>query len=200
MNLKLQDKLILLDIDEKSMIENLRKNLFLETSYLLTDDTIQNIKGIMNQSLELQTQLVDQRLNTRASFKVLGDKIIVVKKRKLDVKSMVMCLNEIHNVNPSKKVDVILFVIKMIFINFINIMNSDTALVYSYLSKLYFIDKKDLSIEETYNEVEYYVNDYLNLGWSGKNINNVIAELENIYKVIKFENDRLYIKDKIMFE
>ena len=200
MNLKLQDKLILLDIDEKSMIENLRKNLFLETSYLLTDDTIQNIKGIMNQSLELQTQLVDQRLNTRASFKVLGDKIIVVKKRKLDVKSMVMCLNEIHNVNPSKKVDVILFVIKMIFINFINIMNSDTALVYSYLSKLYFIDKKDLSIEETYNEVEYYVNDYLNLGWSAKNINNVIAELENIYKVIKFENDRLYIKDKIMFE
>jgi len=200
MNLKLQDKLILLDIDEKSMIENLRKNLFLETSYLLTDDTIQNIKGIMNQSLELQTQLVDQRLNTRASFKVLGDKIIVVKKRKLDVKSMVMCLNEIHNVNPSKKVDVILFVIKMIFINFINIMNSDTALVYSYLSKLYFIDKKDLSIEETYNEVEYYVNDYLNLGWSDKNINNVIAELENIYKVIKFENDRLYIKDKIMFE
>lgn len=200
MNLKLQDKLILLDIDEKSMIENLRKNLFLETSYLLTDDTIQNIKGIMNQSLELQTQLVDQRLNTRASFKVSGDKIIVVKKRKLDVKSMVMCLNEIHNVNPSKKVDVILFVIKMIFINFINIMNSDTALVYSYLSKLYFIDKKDLSIEETYNEVEYYVNDYLNLGWSDKNINNVIAELENIYKVIKFENDRLYIKDKIMFE
>ena len=200
MNLKLQDKLILLDIDEKSMIENLRKNLFLETSYLLTDDTIQNIKGIMNQSLELQTQLVDQRLNTRASFKVLGDKIIVVKKRKLDVRSMVMCLNEIHNVNPSKKVDVILFVIKMIFINFINIMNSDTALVYSYLSKLYFIDKKDLSIEETYNEVEYYVNDYLNLGWSDKNINNVIAELENIYKVIKFENDRLYIKDKIMFE
>lgn len=200
MNLKLQDKLILLDIDEKSMIENLRKNLFLETSYLLTDDTIQNIKGIMNQSLELQTQLVDQRLNTRASFKVLGDKIIVVKKRKLDVKSMVICLNEIHNVNPSKKVDVILFVIKMIFINFINIMNSDTALVYSYLSKLYFIDKKDLSIEKTYNEVEYYVNDYLNLGWSDKNINNVIAELENIYKVIKFENDRLYIKDKIMFE
>lgn len=200
MNLKLQDKLILLDIDEKSMIENLRKNLFLETSYLLTDDTIQNIKGIMNQSLELQTQLVDQRLNTRASFKVLGDKIIVVKKRKLDVKSMVICLNEIHNVNPSKKVDVILFVIKMIFINFINIMNSDTALVYSYLSKLYFIDKKDLSIEKTYNEVEYYVNDYLNLGWSDKNINNVIAELENIYKVIKFENDRLYIKDKIIFE
>ena len=200
MNLKLQDKLILLDIDEKSMIENLRKNLFLETSYLLTDDTIQNIKGIMNQSLELQTQLVDQRLNTRASFKVLGDKIIVVKKRKLDVKSMVICLNEIHNVNPSKKVDVILFIIKMIFINFINIMNSDTALVYSYLSKLYFIDKKDLSIEKTYNEVEYYVNDYLNLGWSDKNINNVIAELENIYKVIKFENDRLYIKDKIMFE
>lgn len=200
MNLKLQDKLILLDIDEKSMIDNLRKNLFLETSYLLTDDTIQNIKGIMNQSLELQTQLVDQRLNTRASFKVLGDKIIVVKKRKLDVKSMVICLNEIHNVNPSKKVDVILFVIKMIFINFINIMNSDTALVYSYLSKLYFIDKKDLSIEKTYNEVEYYVNDYLNLGWSDKNINNVIAELENIYKVIKFENDRLYIKDKIMFE
>ena len=56
-----------------------------------------------------------------------------------------------------------------------------------------------MSIEETYKDVENYINNYLNLGWSKKHIRDTINELENEYKVIKFEDDKLKVIDEIMF-
>ncbi len=47
---------------------------------------------------------------------------------------------------------------------------------------------------------EVLVNNYLNLGWSKKHIRDTINELENEYKVIKFEDGKLKIIDEIMFD
>lgn len=47
---------------------------------------------------------------------------------------------------------------------------------------------------------EVLVNNYLNLGWSEKHIRDTINELENEYKVIKFEDNKLKVIDEIMFD
>lgn len=199
MELTLNDKLLLMEIDEKKLEDTIREELFMKTLHTFSDMENNELRHITDECLNVDIELAEPEINTRLSIKMLGGKVVVIKTKKFNIARFIHSIMKMANINIDSELDIVYTILEIFSINFISLLDSDRSLIYSYLCKRYYIDFKAMSIEETYKDVENYINNYLNLGWSKKHIRDTINELENEYKVIKFEDDKLKVIDEIMF-
>lgn len=200
MELTLNDKLLLMEIDEKKLEDTIREELFMKTLHTFSDMEINDLMRITDECLKVDIELAEPEINTRLSIKMLDGKVVVIKTKKFNIARFIYSIMKMANINIDSELDIVYSILEIFSINFVSLLDSDRSLIYSYLCKRYYNDFKAMSIEETYKDVEKYINNYLNLGWSKKHIRDTINELENEYKVIKFEDGKLKVIDEIMLD
>lgn len=200
MELTLNDKLSLMQIEDKSQEQVLKENVFMETSYVLSDDEIDSLRHIIDECLNLDTEIIEPEINTRLSVKMSNGKVVVVKAKRFNIARFVEFVFQMINTDFNNKLNVVYSIMATFYINFISLLDSDESMVYSFLCKRYYVDYAVMSIEETYKNVGEYINKEMNLGWPVKNIKDIIDKLENECRVIEFVDGRLKVIDELMFD
>ena len=83
MELTLNDKLLLMEIDEKKLEDTIREELFMKTLHTFSDMEINELRHITDECLNVDIELAEPEINTRLSIKMLGGKVVVIKTKNL---------------------------------------------------------------------------------------------------------------------
>ncbi len=194
------EKYMLLDINPEELCKKIKNEVFTKELYTIKDEELDLIQGIIGDSIELEVDTeASENNNVRVSFYTLNDKIVVIKRKKIDIKLLIDLL--IHSVefsvgNTGTRIVVILNILQKLFLN---ILDDDVAILYSYLCKEYFVNGNKFSNIEIFGNINKHLKEYLGLSWSNNKINKILLQLERL-QVIEFSNGILHVKDKIYFE
>lgn len=83
MELTLNDKLLLMEIDEKKLEDTIREELFMKTLHTFSDMEINDLMRITDECLKVDIELAEPEINTRLSIKMLDGKVVVIKTKNL---------------------------------------------------------------------------------------------------------------------
>lgn len=202
-NMELQltndEKYELLEINQGDLCEEIKKETFITQLYTIKDDELSLIEGIIGDSIELEIDISDSEDITRASFRVWGNQIVVIRSKKLNIKRLVELMLHAYEFSTGGAAAKIGVVLNILVKQFFDVLDDDVAIIYSHLCIEYFKNHRVFGNIEIFDEVNRYLGQNLGLNWSNDKINRILTELENL-RVIEFDNGNLYVKDEIYFE
>lgn len=185
-------------IDADEMCETLRKKIFLEELYTMKDDEMDAVQALMAECMDLEVERVENEDNTRACFHYFDGKLLVLKRRRFDLKLLFQEGRKLPEAVLGGVAERTWVLIRAVTELFINILDGDCAMIFAILCESYFKEGRKLNNVEIYAQINNFLNMKIGFEWSYKKINDILHMLENA-NLIEWENGILQIKDKMSF-
>ena len=147
--------------------------------------------------LEIDTEIPEDD-NTRLSFYALNNELVVIRRKKINIKLFFELLTDLFSFSTGSNVTKIGAVLNIFLKTFLNVLDEDVALVYAFISNQYFKKGRQYNNVEIFDAVNKYLMEVLQMGWSADKINKILLQLESL-QVIEFNNGLLKVNDKIYF-
>lgn len=190
------EKCELLHINLEELNNEIRKNILVEQLYTISDQELGVIQSIICDSIDLEVETKAPEDDVRISFYTLNNRVVIIKKKKMDIKLLFDLLihsTEFLDGGIPTRIGIVLNVIVKLFLN---VLDGEIVIVYSYLCVEYFVNGIKFNNTEIFNEINKYLKTNFGFGWSNDKINKVLLELEDL-GVIEFSDGVLHVKDKI---
>lgn len=191
------DKYELLDIDMDGICEEIRHEMMIKEFYRIEPKEIVKIQEAIGNCLELEIDVDGtQGEPTRLSFYTLHKQVVVIRKKQIDIKLFFELLVETFQFYVGNNEEKIGIVLSVLLKTFLNVLDEETAVIYTYLCKAYYVNHQRFGNVEIYEEVNRYLRQYLGAAWSNDKIHRILLQLEGL-GVIEFREGMLEVKDKI---
>lgn len=201
MNLRLtnSDKCELLNIVPEELSNEIQNEIFFKEMYLVQNEELHMIEKAICDSIELEIDTeIPEDDNTRLSFYALNNELVVIRRKKINIKLFFELLIDLFSFSTGSNVTKIGAVLNIFLKTFLNVLDEDVALVYAFISNQYFKKGRQYNNVEIFDAVNKYLMEVLQMGWSADKINKILLQLESL-QVIEFNNGLLKVNDKIYF-
>lgn len=185
-------------IDIETVCQTVQERVFLDELYKMKEKELDAVKKLVTKCIELDVEAVENEENTRGCFHLYDGKLIVVKKRKFDIKLLFLEAGNIPEFVFGGTEQRIYTVVKAVVELFINIMDGDAAIVFTILCEKYIREGRKYNNIEIYSRIYQFLKAEYDLEWSYKKINEVLLVLEHA-GIIEWEDGVLQVRDKIYF-
>ena len=156
------------------------------------------LKNLLAECIEFDIDVVEETDNTRSCFRVYNGKLIVVRRRKLNLELLFLEMTNIPEFVLGDKKQRIYIIIKALLGLFVNVLDGDTALVFAMLSEKYYREGKKYNSEEICPRICTFLEQESGLKWSYKKAEEILDKLLNA-KIVRWDDGELMIEDKICF-
>jgi len=193
------EKYELLDIDLEEVCNEVNEEFLLKEWHVFEKSELDRMKEALGESTELEIETVIEAENTRLSFYSLNNQIIVVKRKRINIRLFLEMLAEAFNFragnNETKVITIFVVLLKV----YLNVLNEDVSFVYAHLCYEYFTNGRKFNNVEIYVELNKYLKKYFGVGWPNDKLNKILLKLEELH-VIEFVDGFLNVNDKIYFD
>lgn len=194
-----EEKYELSGVDEGVIEDEIRKEL-LVNDFLLTEEEKGNIGRLLSECLELEMESPKELEYTKASYKMYKGTIIVVKAKKLNVELLIKQFeNGLEFVMGDNIFQKSVIVIKSILQLFVVKLDRDSALIYEFLARKYFIERRAFTDSELNTAISDYLNQQWDEQWPRTKVSEVLSILEKEVRVVEWNDGFLKVKDRIYF-
>lgn len=189
----------MLDIDINKVCREIKREVFAKELYSIKEDELFFLQETIGEIIELdiETQVLSD--NTRKSFYLSNNRIVVIKNKKINIKLFFDILDASYELIDNRIEKRIAIIIELFIKLFFNVLNKDSAIVYSYLCNEYFIHARQFKNTEVNERINQYLKKKLGLSWSEDKILEILRYLEEDIRVIECRNGVFHVNDKIYF-
>ena len=188
----------MLEIDVTELRDEIRKRILVVDMYSVKENELDMMQSAISNSIELEFDAEIPDGNTKLSFHMFDNKVLVIKKKQFSIKLFWSLMNDAVAFQAGNDVVRAWIVLNVIFKVFFSVLDEDVSFVYSCLCKEYFTNGRKINNVEIFDEINKYARQNLGGSWSNDKINKILLELEKL-KVVTFEDGCLNVKDKIYF-
>ena len=201
MELKLtnNEKCELLELDADSWCEEVREELFFREGHVMSGAERLGLQDAIGESLELEIETEAPQENTRLSFYTSNNKIIVIKKKRFDIKRFFGLTISVLGMTSENALGITAAIVEILMNHFFTILDEDASMVYSYLCYEYFYNGKRFDNTEIFEKVNQHLAHALGYRWPESKIREELSQLEDV-KVIECMEGKWYVYDKIYLE
>ncbi len=194
-----EEKYELSGIDEGIIEGEIRKEL-LVNDFLLTEEEEGKLGRLLSECLELEMESPKELEHTKASYKMFNGTIIVVKAKKLNVELLIKLFeNGLEFAVGENVFHKSVIVTKSILQLFVEKLDRDSALIYEFLARKYFKERRAFTDSELNTVICNYLHEQWDVEWPETKVSEVLRILEKEVRVVEWSDGFLKVKDRIYF-
>lgn len=200
-DISLDEKLELLNYDNKQFYQILKNELSRELFYSVNDDEFSKINKAIDKAIEIEFECVESGdySNQRASFYTKSGHIIIIKQKRINIKMLWDITTEIPGLMSGNGITITISVIKILLSIFFEELNDDVSTVYLYLCNEYYKNGHKFKNTEIHQKISEYIYSTFETRWSNSKIDEILKKLDDI-SVIEFINGYCVVNDFIYFQ
>lgn len=200
MKLRLDEKEIyeLAELDFDVIYDEIQETIFMDEFYRMGEKDKEWIKKFLADCIEFDVDVVETADNTRGCFRIYDGKLIVVRRRKLNLKLLFLEMANIPEFIFGGIGQRIYVVIKALIELFVNVLDGDAVLVFVMLAEKYYREGKKYSNEEICPQICAFLEEESGLKWSCKKAEEILKELVHA-RIVNWNDGMLMVEDKIYF-
>lgn len=200
-DISLDEKLELLNYDNKQFYQILKNELSRELFHSVNDDEFSKVSKAIDKAIEIEFECGESGdySNQRASFYTKSGHIIIIKQKRINIKMLWDIITEIPGVMSGNGIIIAISVIKILLSIFFEALNDDISTVYLYLCNEYYKNGHKLKNTEIHQKISEYIYSTFETHWSNSKIDEILKKLDDI-SVIEFINGYCVVNDFIYFQ
>lgn len=172
-------KFKLIGVDENSFKEALEQYVADESMQRLSSVELESTIDIIDKNIELEIEPVrlEENEGTMACYDVLDGKLIVVKRKRINLQLLFKELQPAINFGMGDEFAKVLSVLQFIMIMFVQKLDEDASLIYSWIARKYFNEGILVENTQIYEEINTFLKTQFNCIWPEKKIDQVLDKI-----------------------
>ena len=172
-------KFELIGVDENSFKEALEQYVADESMQRLSSVELESTIDIIDKNIELEIEPVrlEENEGTMACYDVLDGKLIVVKRKRINLQLLFKELQPAISFGMGDEFAKVLSVLQFIMIMFVQKLDEDASLIYSWIARKYFNEGVLVENTQIYEEINAFLKIQFNCIWPEKKIDQVLDKI-----------------------
>ncbi|WP_289302117.1 hypothetical protein [Sporofaciens musculi] len=191
------EKCKLLDIDPNELHKTLKHELSMAQLRTMEDEKVCEFQDAIGNCIEIETELLPLDGDfSRASFYTADGKVIVVKRKRFNVKLFFGVIYKILSSIGGNEFIIMFTVLNILLDVFVHILDEDMTVIYLFLCRSYYQNNRYFDNTEIFDKVNQHLAETQGVHWPDSKINRILLKLEDL-RVIECPDGIFQPKDHI---